>query len=147
MIRSAGRRSMTALATVSPPTPESKIPIGASMSEGTARSLGAEDRGGAGSSVGPRNEPRGQQPGHRAEQVRLPGDARLTGEDAEQDAAPDHEQRPRPQDMWAAAGEDPGAEQKPHPAEDQPRRTDRGRVCRADEPHPEPAEQPDHGGH
>src|ERR1700754_3801723 len=104
MTRSAGRRTMTALATGGRPTPESKIPIGASMSEGTAGSLvsaklGAQDRGRAGSSVGPRNEPRCQQPGHGAEQVRLPGDACLTGEDAEQDAAPDHEQRHCQQDL------------------------------------------------
>src|SRR6476646_8483709 len=106
---------MTARATVSPPTPESKIPMGASRS-GTAWSLGSEGSR-APAPVCPGHQQRAQQARERAEQVALPRHLRRAGEDAEQHAAPDREQHDGQRDLAEAAGEEPAREQEDQPAE------------------------------
>src|SRR6478735_2495879 len=107
--RSPGNWSMIARATVSPPTPESKMPIGAVTSELTSPTLPPGASGGDRPPlpVGPADDEGGQHPAERPEQVRLPGHgdhARDVGRRHPHDAGPEqaaveHEQDQAEQDV------------------------------------------------
>src|SRR4051812_44836533 len=111
---------MIARATVRPPMPESKTPIGAVLTPATLRQVvcsAGERRGLPARAVGLRGEEGGEHTTERAEQVRLPRDAVRARQHAPEDAAPERQQYQADEDLTDVAGEHPAHHEVGEPAE------------------------------
>src|SRR6478609_451414 len=161
---SAGSWSMIARATVRPPTPESKMPIGAVTSASrTASTLPAGPEDPSGGDRPPAipalhirlpDQERGQQTTQRAEQVRLPGNDDRTGDVLRGDpddagpeqAAVQHQQHQSEQDVLPGPGPDAADNEEGQPAEHHTGRADGDAAGRCHQPHAKPGHQPDQQG-
>src|SRR6476661_928465 len=139
---SPGNWSMIARATVSPPTPESKIPIGASVTVLTLPAVphGSRANRGPTGRVGLRDQEGGQHAADCPEQVRLPGNRHHTGDiggSNPDDAGPEQaavqgQQHQAEHDVLPGPGPDTADNQERKPTEDDAGGTDRRGVRRRD---------------
>src|SRR5947209_4687764 len=120
MMSSSGSWSMTARATVNPPTPESNTPIGASASLMRPTLVPTALTG---LTFRPGQQVRREHPGHAAAQMPLPGHAAAEIEHRHsppQDSAVGHQHHQADEDLPARTDEEPEHQQEGQPAEDQP---------------------------